>query len=105
PEPRRLAPRDEHVAGVRLLEPGDHAQQRRLARAARPEQREQRAALHVDRHVVECDEVAELLADVANRDHARSSRGLKMVNSTSVAIAIIASTTDAAYAPVTSNDS
>ena len=44
---------------VGLLEPGDHAQQRRLAAAARAEQRRQRAVGHVERDVVERQEVAE----------------------------------------------
>src|SRR6266536_469571 len=102
---RRLATGDEHLAGVRLLEPGDHAQERRLARSARPEQRHERAARHVHRDVVERDELAKALRHVAGRDHVRSSRGRNMVIKSKVAIAINASTTEAAYAPVTSNDS
>ena len=50
---------DEDRARVGRLEPGDHAQQRRLAAAARAEQRGQRARRDLDRHVVERDEVAE----------------------------------------------
>ena len=53
-------------AGVGLLEARDHSQQRRLAAAARPEQRGQRAVGHLDRDVVEGDEVPELLAGVLN---------------------------------------
>ena len=50
----------------------------------------------LDRHVVERDELAEALRHVAGRDHVRSSRGRNIVISSKVAIAIIASSTDAA---------
>ena len=56
------------VPVVGLLEPGDDAQQRRLAAAARAQQRGQRAVGHVDRDVVEGDEVAEELGHVLDFD-------------------------------------
>jgi hypothetical protein len=52
---------DHDRAGVEILEPGDRPQQRRLAAAARPEQRRQRAVRHVDRDVVERLKVTEAL--------------------------------------------
>ena len=57
---------------------------------------------HFDRSVVERREVTEPLRDRPGDDgHQRvSSLGLNSVMATSVAIAIIASTTEAAYAPV-----
>ena len=48
--------------------PGDDAQQRRLARAGRTEQRQQRAVRHLEADVVEGDEVAEALGDVLDID-------------------------------------
>src|SRR6266540_1926510 len=105
PQTGRLALGDDDRPRVGALEPGDHAQQRRLAGAARPEQRHQRAARDVDRDVVERDELAEALRDVADGDHDVSSRGRSVVIRTSVATAISASSTDAAYAPVRSNES
>ena len=45
--------RDADVAGVRLLEAGDHAQGRRLAAAGRPEQRDELARLDRERQVVD----------------------------------------------------
>jgi hypothetical protein len=64
----RLAVRDVEVAEVdrtlgRLLEPGDHAQRRRLAAAGGAEQREERPLRHHQPQVVDGDEVAETLAD------------------------------------------
>ena len=55
-------------AAVGVLEPGDDPQQRRLAAAARAEQRGELTGRDVDRHVVEGDEVAEALVDVADLD-------------------------------------
>ena len=52
---------DHDPAPVGLLEPGDHPQERGLPAAARAEQGRQRAVRHVDRDVVQGDEVAELL--------------------------------------------
>ena len=59
---------------VGLLEAGDDPQERRFARAARPEQRGQRSLGDVERDVVERGEVAELLGDVLGLDpHPASS--------------------------------
>src|SRR5207244_4395460 len=63
-------------ARVGALEAGDAAQQRRLAGPRRAEQRDERAALDVERDVVERDEVTEALRDVADDDaHPRSGAG------------------------------
>src|SRR5205085_758346 len=97
---------DQDLALVGPLEPGDHAQEGRLAAAARAEERGQRARRHLERHAVERDEVPEALRDPARHDaHLVSSLGRNRFIATSVAIAIAASSTDAAYAPVRSNDS
>ena len=59
---RRSRPRPQSGS----LEPGDDAQQRRLAAAARAEQRGQRPVRDVDGDVVERDEIAEALGHVAH---------------------------------------
>jgi hypothetical protein len=86
---------DLDAAGVGRLEAGDDPQQARLARAARAEQRGQRAAGDLERDVVERDEVAEALGDLADRDHA-FLLGLTTVINSNVANAISASSADAA---------
>ena len=63
---------DHDVAGVGVLEAADDPQQRRLARAARPEQRGQRAVRDLQRHVVEGGEVAEPLRHAVDGDHSAS---------------------------------
>ena len=55
---------EEHGAAVGHFQPGDDAQQRRLAGAGRAEQRDQLPGGALDGDVVECDEVAEPLGDV-----------------------------------------
>src|SRR5262245_40652933 len=91
---------DQHLARVRRLEPRDYAQERRLAAPARAEQRRQRPLRNGDRHVRQGLEVAEALGHVRDRDaHQWCSFGWKIRNRTTVAIAISASTTEAAYAP------
>ena len=104
-ERRRVLAGEEDLAGVGRLEPGDDAQQGRLPGAARPEQRRQRAALHLEGDVVDRDEVPEALRDVADGDGhqaACSSRGRITVMPTSTRIAASASTIEIAYAPARS---
>ncbi len=81
---------------VGTLEPGDHAQERRLAAPARAEQCGERARRHLHGNPVERREVAEPLDDVAGVDHRVSSFGFSAVMRTSVVTAISASTTAAA---------
>ncbi len=71
-DPGHVAPLEEDAAGVSLLEAGDQAQHRRLAAAARSEQRRQRALRDVERHVVERQEVLEPLADALDLDTDRT---------------------------------
>ena len=93
----RVLAGDEHAAAVRVLQARDHAQQRRLAAAARPEQRRQRSVRDLERHVVERDEVAEVLRGSLHLDaHRVPSLGLKTFMASSVPIAIRARTTAAA---------
>ncbi len=88
---------DDDLARVGHLESGDHAQERRLAAAARAEQRRQRARRHLERDVVEGDEVAEALRDSGGDDaQAVSSLGLISVMATSTSTAISASTIEIA---------
>src|SRR5215208_7792118 len=89
-------------ARVGLLEAGDDAQQRRLAAARRAEERRQRAARYLERHILERDEVAEVLRDVLNDDSHYESSFLKMFIASRVPSAIIASTIEAEYAPTMS---
>ena len=72
--------RDADVALVGLLEAREHPQRRGLAAAARPEEREELAGLHVEVERVDRDRGAEPLGDVGELDrpalagHACSSR-------------------------------
>ena len=87
---------DEDGSGVGRLEPRDHAQQRRLAAAARAEQGGQRPRADLDRHVVESDERPELLADIANDDRHQARDPFRWMRSmeSSTMIAITASTSE-----------
>ena len=57
---------DEDAAGRRLLEAGQHAQQRRLAAAGAAENREELAAMDVERHPVDRRDAVEQLRHVAD---------------------------------------
>ena len=57
-----------HGAGVRPLEAGHDAQQRGLAGTGGAEQGQQLARLHLERHPIEGEIVAEALADVEDLD-------------------------------------
>ena len=70
------APAGDHdVARGRALEPGDHAQGRGLAAARRAEQADDLAGRDVEIDIVDRDERAELLGDLAELDgrHGRLS--------------------------------
>ncbi len=86
---------DLHAARVRELEPADDPQQRRLARARRPEQRGQRAVRDIEGHVVERHEVTKALRHVLDGDHVVRSLRCTMVISNSVMSARPISTVDA----------
>src|SRR5262249_55433747 len=65
-------------AGVGVLEPGDQPEQRRLARARGAEQRDELARLHVQRHVAQRGERAEVLPERADLDaHGCVSRRMR----------------------------
>jgi hypothetical protein len=97
---RGVAARDQHLAAVGCLEACNHSQERRLAAAARAEQRRQRAVAHVERHVVEGNEVAEVLRHAVDDDAhplaSLASLGLITFMASRVTRASSASTTDAA---------
>ena len=87
---------ERNLAGIRPVEPGDDPQQRGLARARRPEQRQQFAVGDLQIDAVERGERAELLHDILDFNrHAEccpSSRcRSRMVFATSVISASIAS--------------
>ena len=90
-----IAVGDHDSTRVGLLEPGDHPQERRLAAAARAEQRRQRAIGHLDRNVLQGDEVSELLACPLNRNAHQASFLLNAFIASSVPMASIASTSEA----------
>jgi hypothetical protein len=60
-------------AGALCLEPGDDAQQRRLAAARRAEEADELAVADVERDLVQGDEAAEVLADAGERQEWRRS--------------------------------
>src|SRR5262249_4508504 len=95
------------LAGVGLVKAGDHAQERRLAAAARAEKSRQRPLRNRDGDIIERDELPEPLRNFDNRDphQLASPPGRNMRIATTVASAISASTTDAANAPVVLNPS
>jgi hypothetical protein len=61
-------PSDDHVTGVGVLEPADDAQQRRLAAAARAEDRHELAGGHVEVDAPEGVDVSEAAPQPADRD-------------------------------------
>src|SRR5215218_6434229 len=111
---RHVSAGDQDAAGVELLEPGDRAQQRGLARPAGAEQGRQRTVANLNRDIIKRDEVAELLGCVLDDDahQAPSFPSAAVVGATTaesrrrirfivnrVARASSASTSAAAYAP------
>jgi hypothetical protein len=59
---------DRDRAGVDLLEPGEHPQQRRLAAARRADQHHELAVRDVERNAVDDFRASKSLLDVAERD-------------------------------------
>src|SRR5205085_2235774 len=70
-----VAQRD--LAGVRLLEPGDEPQRRRLAATARAEQREDFPARDVERRAVDSGHCAEVLADGVETQDGRAEDAIR----------------------------
>jgi ABC-type branched-subunit amino acid transport system ATPase component len=52
---------EEHETRRRLVHAGEHVEERRLAGAVRPDEADDRGARHVEGHIVDRDEAAELL--------------------------------------------
>ncbi len=63
-----IAVADEHLAIVNVLEPGDTAEQRRLAAAGRAEQHEELAVLHFEADIAERGGLAVGLGEVLDAD-------------------------------------
>ena len=63
-----VLPVEQDLARGRLLEAGEHAHQRGLAAAGRAEQGEELALVDDEREIVDGDEIAEALGDVAELD-------------------------------------
>ena len=63
-----VLPGEVHPPRGRLLEPGDHPQHRRLARATRAEHREELPVVDREVHVVDGGDVAEGLAQADELD-------------------------------------
>jgi hypothetical protein len=70
-EPRDVAVADRDPAAGDVLEPGDHAEQRRLATTGRAHQYEEFAVSDVEGDIVDSDDVAIRFGDVLepNRSH------------------------------------
>src|SRR3970040_3154206 len=68
PAPAKIAAVEEETARVRRLEAGQQPHQRRLAAAARPDQREELVLADRRVHLVHGDDVAEALRDVFDPD-------------------------------------
>ena len=64
---------EQDAACVELAKSRDHAQQRGLAAARRPEQREELAVAHRDRHVVDRPHGAERARDALDRDRGHAN--------------------------------
>ncbi len=64
----RILAVEHHFAAVWSLQARDYPQQRGLARAREPQQRDQLAGSDVQADIVDCNEVAELLTDVSELD-------------------------------------
>ena len=73
PGPATVAPADPHAAGVGPLEARDHAQQRRLARAARAEHGEEAAALEPQVDAVDGAPVVEAAREAVRLDRRPSA--------------------------------
>src|SRR5208282_148649 len=58
----------QHLAGVRRFQPGDYPEQRGLARARQPQQRDQLAGFDMQVDIVNRNELAELLGYVSELD-------------------------------------
>src|SRR5437764_8706351 len=94
---RRILTGDQDPAGVRVLEAGYHALERGLAAATRSKQRGQRAVRHIERDVVQGDEVAEALGNALDcYCHQAPSLGRNAFIASRVPIASSARRTDAA---------
>ena len=68
---------DADLAAADLLEPGDHAQQRRLAAARRADQHGERAVGDVDVDAVQDRDLAEVLLDRLDRDAGHAFRAVE----------------------------
>src|SRR5688572_26023432 len=62
-EPGDVAIVEEHAAGARLLQPGDHPQKRRLPAAGRPKEADEGAVRDAEAHVVDGAHRAEALCE------------------------------------------
>jgi hypothetical protein len=60
-QPGDVDPVNDNAAAVRRLEPGNYAQQSRLAAPRRAEKRVKRATLDAQRYVIDCRYGAEML--------------------------------------------
>ena len=68
-------PADLDIAGVRVVEPGDHPQRRRLPATGRAEERRERAPRNVERDVVHGEHTPEPLGDVGDAEVDRLRHG------------------------------
>src|SRR5208283_4505181 len=64
----RVLAMEQHLAGIRPLQPRDYPEQRGLARSRQPQQRDQLAGFDMQVDIVNRNEITELLADVSELD-------------------------------------
>jgi hypothetical protein len=88
----RLGAGEQNFAAIGTFHAGDDAQQRRLAAAGRAEQGDQFAGRDVEIDVVERDEIAEALGDIADFDTHQVFSGASTVFNMSVSFFIRHST-------------
>ena len=75
--PQQRLPVEDEIARLRLVQPRDHVEERRLAGAVRADQPDDLARVRLDRDVVQRDYPAEQPGDVLDREQGRHPRTLK----------------------------
>src|SRR5205823_4071163 len=92
-------------ARVRPFEAGDHTQERAFSRAARAEQRHERAAIHVETHIVDRGQTPEPFREIADANaHGCSCLSWPRVFDSIIALSTSVATERSASTDATAND-